>query len=266
MNRIDLRLGWKATSVNTEKRGVEAIRTKDDSTETIEYDTLVLTTGARTSTVPVPGSDLKGVFTIRTMNDVERLTNHLAENNAKRVAVIGAGLTGSEMAEALLQRGLAVLEAEIVPEILPVILDPDMALIIRTRAEEHGVEYHLQSTLEEIKGRNGRVSRIRITGTEHPVDAVDNRQIVRSRGFLLRTYDSTFGKVGNTPSICQSDRVYAAPILSRWERSHGQASGGSERRSTFRRSTRGRGGRYFARQLRFHGRTLRVDRTGVRGD
>ena len=111
MNRIDLRLGWKATSINTEKRSVEAIRTKDDSTETIEYDALILTTGARPSTVPVSGSDLKGVFTVRTMNDIERLTNHLAENNARRVAIVGAGLTGSELAVALLQHGIAVLEA-----------------------------------------------------------------------------------------------------------------------------------------------------------
>src|SRR5260370_30401787 len=172
MNRIDLRLGWKAASMNTEKRRVEAIRTKDDSTETIEYDTLILTTRARPSTVPVPGSELKGVFTIRTMNDIERLTNHLAENNAKRVAIVGAGLTGSEMAEALLQQGIAVLEAEIVPEILPVILDPDMASIVRTRAEEHGVEYYLQSTLEAIVGLNGRVSGVRISGQNHPPDPV----------------------------------------------------------------------------------------------
>jgi len=76
------------------------------------------------------------------------------------------------MAEALLQQGIAVLEAEIVPEILPVILDPDMASIVRKRAEEHGVEYHLQSTLEAIIGLNGRVSGVRVSGTEHSVDAV----------------------------------------------------------------------------------------------
>ncbi len=192
MNRIDLRLGWKATRINTEKRSVEAFKPKDDSHETFEYDSLVLAMGARPSTIPVPGSDLKGVFTIRTMSDIERLTDDLAENNAKRVAIIGAGLTGSEMAEALLQRGMAVLEAEIVPEILPVILDSDMASIIRTRAEEHGVEYHLNSTLEEIVGRNGRVSGIRISGEEYPVDAVvvavrvkPNTELAKESGIVL---------------------------------------------------------------------------------
>jgi NADH oxidase (H2O2-forming) len=192
MNRIDLRLGWKATRINTEKQTVEAFRPKDDSHETFEYGTLILAMGARPSTIPVPGSDLKGVFTIRTMKDIERLTNDLSENNAKRVAIVGAGLTGSEMAEALLQRGMTVLEAEIVPEILPVILDSDMASLIRTRAEEHGVEYHLNSTLEEIVGRNGRVSGIRISGEEYPVDAVvvavrvkPNTELAKEAGIVL---------------------------------------------------------------------------------
>src|SRR5437899_597350 len=214
MNRIDLRLGWTATSINAEKRSVESIWTNDDSTETIEYDTLVLTTGARPSTVPVPGSDLKGVFTVRTMNDIERLTNHLAENNAKRVAIVGAGLTGSEMAEALLQRGIAVLEAEIVPEILPVILDPDMASIIRTRAEEHGVEYHLQSTLEAIIGLNGRVSGVRISGKEHPVDAVivavrvkPNTELAKQAGIIL---GESGGIKTDERMATSATRVYAA--------------------------------------------------------
>ena len=214
MNRIDLRLGRKATSINTEKRSVEAIRTKDDSTETIEYDTLILTTGARPSTVPVPGSDLKGVFTVRTINDIERLTNHLAENNAKRVAIVGAGLTGSEMAEALLQQGIAVLEAEIVPEILPVILDPDMASIVRTRAEEHGVEYHLQSTLEAIIGLTGRVSGVRISGKEHFVDAVivavrvkPNTELAKQAGIIL---GESGGIKTDERMATSATRVYAA--------------------------------------------------------
>src|SRR5467141_19072 len=58
MNRIDLRLGWKITRIVVEKQTVKAVRVKHSATETLEYDTLILTTGARPSTVPVPGADL----------------------------------------------------------------------------------------------------------------------------------------------------------------------------------------------------------------
>src|SRR5207253_9094165 len=60
MNRIDLRLGWKTTRILVEKQTIEAIGSKDALTETLEYDTLILTTGARAAAVPVPGADLKG--------------------------------------------------------------------------------------------------------------------------------------------------------------------------------------------------------------
>src|SRR5213594_4738875 len=109
----------------------------------------------------------------------------------RMVAIIGAGLTGSEMAEALLVRGVAVLQAEIVPEILPVILDPDMAAVVREKGEEHGVEYHLQSTLEEIVGEKGRVSGVRVSGRTHEVDAVivairirPNTELAKEAGIL----------------------------------------------------------------------------------
>src|SRR5436189_6014837 len=106
------------------------------------------------------------------MNDVEGLANYLGEAKARKTAIIGAGLIGSEMAEALLVRGVAVLQAEIVPEILPVILDPDMAAVVREKGEEHGVEYHLQSTLEDILGDKGRESGVRISVRKYEVDDV----------------------------------------------------------------------------------------------
>ena len=192
MNRIDLRLGWKATRLNTKDRTITATRAKDNFKETINYDSLILTTGARASTVPVAGIDLNGVFTIRTMDDIQNLSNHLAENKAKRVAIIGAGLTGSEMAEALLQLGIAVVEAEIVPEILPAILDPDMASIVRTRAEANGVEYRLNSSLNEIIGQHGSVSGVRISEQIFHVDAViiavrvkPNTDLAKEAGIVL---------------------------------------------------------------------------------
>ncbi len=171
-NRINLRLGVRAKKIKADNHNVEVQRVADDKKELLEYDSLILATGARPTTLSLPGSDLRGVFTIRTMDDIERLADHLEKEKARKVAIIGAGLTGSEMAEALLIRGVSVLQAEIVPEILPVILDPDMALIVRERAREHGVEYVLQSSLDEIIGANGRVTAVRISGRRIEVDGV----------------------------------------------------------------------------------------------
>ncbi len=212
-NRIHLRLGVTATKVQADSKIVE-LDGHDHLGNQLAYDSLILTTGARPTTLTVPGSSMKGVFTIRTMDDVERLADYLKEVRAKNVAIIGAGLTGSEMAEALLLRGVAVIQAEIVPEILPVILDPDMAAIVREKGEEHGVEYHLQSTLEEILGEEGRVVGVRISGQTYEVDAVVVAVRVRPNTELAKEAGILLGESGGIRTdermVTSSVNVYAA--------------------------------------------------------
>jgi NADPH-dependent 2,4-dienoyl-CoA reductase/sulfur reductase-like enzyme len=212
-NRIDLKLGVTATKIHPDRRVVE-VKSQDRALTELQYDSLILTMGASPTTLPVRGSTLTGVFTIRTMSDVEGLANFLGESKAKKVAIIGAGLIGSEMAEALLVRGVAVLQAEIVPEILPVILDPDMASVVREKGQEHGVQYHLQSSLEEILGDKGRVIGVRISGHTYNADAVivairvkPNTELAKQAGILL----GESGGIKTDESMLTSARsVYAA--------------------------------------------------------
>ena len=207
-NRIHLRLGLTATKIHSERQLVEL-----DGNE-LAYDSLILATGANPTRLSVPGSNLKGVFTIRTMDDVEHLADYLRETRAKKAAIIGAGLTGSEMAEALLLRGVAVIQVEIVPEILPVILDPDMASIVREKGQEHGVEYHLQSSLEEILGDKERVVGVRISGRTHDVDAVVVAVRVRPNTELAKDAGIQLGESGGIRTddrmATSAKNIYAA--------------------------------------------------------
>lgn len=213
-NRIKLLLGWNCTKIDTGAHQVQVARTVDSREDTLDYDSLVLTTGARAATLSVPGSDLNGVFTIRTMGDVERLADYLSSAKARKVAIIGAGLTGSEMAEALLLRGVSVLQAEIVPEILPAILDSDMASIVRQRGEEHGVEYHLKSTIEGVLGERGEVAGVRISKKDYDVDAVVLAVKIRPNTELADKAGITLGEFGgirtNERMETSAENVYAA--------------------------------------------------------
>jgi NADPH-dependent 2,4-dienoyl-CoA reductase/sulfur reductase-like enzyme len=212
-NRIDLKLGVTATRIRPDRRVLE-LKSQNQPASELQYDSLILTTGASPTTLAVPGSTLNGVFTIRTMNDVEGLANYLGESKSTKVAIIGAGLIGSEMAEALLVRGVAVLQAEIVPEILPVILDPDMASVVREKGEEHGVEYYLQSTLEEILGDNGRVSGVRISNHTYKVDAVIVAVRVRPNTELAKDAGIVLGESGGIKTdermLTSKINIYAA--------------------------------------------------------
>ena len=212
-NRIDLKLGVTATRIRPDQRVLE-LKSQDQPASELQYDSLILTTGASPTTLEVPGSTLNGVFTIRTMNDVEGLANYLGESKSRKVAIIGAGLIGSEMAEALLVRGVAVLQAEIVPEILPVILDPDMASVVREKGEKHGVKYHLQSNLEEILGDNGRVSGVRISNHTYNVDAVIVAVRVRPNTELAKDAGIVLGESGGIKTdermLTSKINIYAA--------------------------------------------------------
>ena len=212
-NRIDLKLNITATKIRPDRRVLE-LRSQNQTTNELFYDSLILATGASATSLSVPGSTLSGVFTIRTMSDVERLANYLVESKAKKVAIIGAGLIGSEMAEALLVRGVDVLQAEIVPEILPVILDPDMASVVREKGEEHGVEYHLQSSLEEIIGEKGNVVGVRISGHAYDVGAVIIAVRVKPNTELARDARISLGESGGIKTdermLTSASNIYAA--------------------------------------------------------
>jgi NADPH-dependent 2,4-dienoyl-CoA reductase/sulfur reductase-like enzyme len=212
-NRINLRLGLNAKRILPKQHSLELDR-HDSGDDQLGYDSLILATGAYPTTLNVPGSDLRGVFTIRTMEDVEGLADYLRDTKAKKVAIVGAGLTGSEMAEALLLRGLSVLQAEIVPEILPVILDPDMASVVREEGQKHGVDYHLSSTVDQILGDQGRVVAIQISGRKYDVDAVIVAIRVKPNTELAKQAGVALGESGgirtNEKMVTSVPDVYAA--------------------------------------------------------
>jgi NADPH-dependent 2,4-dienoyl-CoA reductase/sulfur reductase-like enzyme/rhodanese-related sulfurtransferase len=105
------------------------------------YDALVLAPGATPIRPPLPGIDLPGVFTLRTIPDSRRIRDWMLEKQARRAVVAGGGFIGLEMAENLSRRGLEVTIVEMTDQLLPP-LDPEMAELVRQRlvAQRVGVE------------------------------------------------------------------------------------------------------------------------------
>ncbi|MCQ8905011.1 MAG: NAD(P)/FAD-dependent oxidoreductase, partial [Methanothermobacter sp.] len=132
---IDILTETEVESIDPQKRTV-TYRGKDGVTE-IPYDVLVLATGGSPFIPPVEGTDLEGVFTIRTLTDGERITEWASKS--KSAVVVGAGLIGLEIAYGLLRMGLEVTVTEMLPQIVPRSLDPDMAAIVQGYLEEKGI-------------------------------------------------------------------------------------------------------------------------------
>ena len=126
--------------------------------ERIDYDALLLATGAEPRRPPIPGTDLDGVHVLRTLEDSDALRGVLDAGG--RLVVVGAGWIGSEVSASARQRGMevALVETQAVP--LEGVLGPELGAFYRDVHADHGVALHLGTGVEAIEG-DGRAERVR---------------------------------------------------------------------------------------------------------
>lgn len=125
-------------------------RAKDGEEREINYDYLVIATGGTPFVPPVEGTDLEGVFKVRTIEDGEKIKKW-AEKSEKAV-IIGAGAIGLEIGYELKNLGLEVSVTEMLPQILPRSLDPDMAEKVQNYLESDGINVVLGKPVEKLVG------------------------------------------------------------------------------------------------------------------
>jgi len=166
--KLDLRLETTATSINTEAKTVE-IRDKTGKQEKLSYDSLIITTGAYPFVPPIKGREKQGVYVLRTIEDGERIDE--AIKNAKSAVVVGAGLIGLETAVALVERGLTTTVVELLPYVLPLMLDQDMASIVQKMLEERGMRVIVGRGVDEILGAE-KATGVLVAGEQIPADIV----------------------------------------------------------------------------------------------
>ncbi len=163
---IDLRLGTAVTAIDRNLRQVVLA-----SGETVGYDKLLLTTGAVPVRLPVPGADANGVLTLRTVDDSERLRETLA--SVSRVAIVGAGWIGLEVAAAARAAGVAVTVIEAAELPLLGVLGPEVAQVFLDLHREHDVDFRLSAQVAEILVSADAATGVRLAdGTEISADAV----------------------------------------------------------------------------------------------
>ncbi|MDE7299814.1 MAG: FAD-dependent oxidoreductase, partial [Lachnospiraceae bacterium] len=123
-----------------------------DEPETVSYDKLVIAVGAQSMVPPVPGTELAGVFTMRTPEDAISARKYAAEQGVKRAVVVGGGFIGLEVAENLMTRGISVTVMDMASQLMPNIFDAEMADYIRRQLQAKGMRILTGTALAEIVG------------------------------------------------------------------------------------------------------------------
>jgi 3-phenylpropionate/trans-cinnamate dioxygenase ferredoxin reductase component len=152
---IELRTGTTVASIDTGASEVEI-----DGGERLRYDRLLLATGAEPRRLDMPGADLEGVHYLRDLEDADALAALLAKGSG-RVAVIGAGWIGSEVAASARTKGLDVALVEVADVPLERVLGREVGEIYAQVHRNHGVELHLGTGVDALEG-SGRVERVKL--------------------------------------------------------------------------------------------------------
>jgi len=137
----------------------------------LHYDKLAVCTGAVPTVPSIPGVHCENVFTLHGVQHAEGIKASLAEARAKDVTIVGAGLIGVEMTESLVMAGCRVTLVEMLPQVLPKILDPEMAQLVTRHFESRGVRVMLNTRVVRFDG-NGKVRRVVTDGGSFPADMV----------------------------------------------------------------------------------------------
>src|SRR5512137_195149 len=148
MLKLNLRTETKVAAINSKEKTV-AIDCKDGTTETLPYDSLVIATGADPFMPPIKGREKQGILVLRGLEDGERI-DAAVKAGAKSAIIMGAGLIGLETGVALIVRGLNVTVVEMLPQILPQMLDAEMAKMVQEHLEAKGMKILTGKTVEEF--------------------------------------------------------------------------------------------------------------------
>jgi NAD(P)H-nitrite reductase large subunit len=122
-----------------------------DGGDRVNFEKLLLATGGEPFVPKIEGADKEGVFTFTMFSDAESLAAKIV--NAKRAVVIGAGLIGVSVAEALAKRGLEVTMVEFKDKILSLTLDPTASEVVENVIRKAGVTIITSQTVQRILGK-----------------------------------------------------------------------------------------------------------------
>ncbi len=179
-NRIELIAGREIVKLSADTRTVEF-----DDGRTMSYDKLILAMGSHPFVPPMPGTELDGVFTLRTSDDADAILERV-EGGAACVC-IGGGILGLETAGALAKRGGDVTLLESHAWLMPRQLNSEAAALLESHLSDLGVRFRKPARTQELRGTDGTVTHVVLQDRERiPCGIVIICTGVRPNTYLAR--------------------------------------------------------------------------------
>jgi NADPH-dependent 2,4-dienoyl-CoA reductase/sulfur reductase-like enzyme/rhodanese-related sulfurtransferase len=207
---LEVRTSTEAIAIDRSGKRVQVRALAAGTTEWLPYDKLLLAPGAVPLRPALPGIDDRRIFTLRSLQDMDRIK--AAAMSAQRVTVIGAGFIGLEMAEQFVRLGKQVTLVELQDQVLPP-LDPLMTRLMEDELRRHAIELILGDGIASFSGESTLTCRLS-SGREMVADLVVLSIGVRPDTALARDAGLELGSRGHihvNPFMQTSDPdIYAA--------------------------------------------------------
>jgi len=191
-HNIDIHLQHEVQHIDAKAREIQVRDIENDHTVIVPYDTMIVSTGARSRRLNIPGDDAPNVFYLKELSDAEKIKRFIDESKPSRAVTLGAGFIGLEMAEAfgylgiqntIIYRGLKPMGR----------LGDDISEMIIEEVEEHGVRFIQDASASSFTlDADGMVISVVTDKGEYPTDMVlisvgviPNTEIAKAAGLAL---------------------------------------------------------------------------------
>lgn len=166
---IDVRLFKEATEIDIGGKRVIAKDVKSGSLESYDFDKLVIATGASPIIPNFEGVNLKGIFTLRNINDGIAIKNFISDRRPKEAVIVGGGYIGLEMSESLKKRGLNVTVVEKMDRLLGT-MEKELSEKVESVLEREGIRVLKNVSVKGFYGKEGYVRSVALDSNEIPCD------------------------------------------------------------------------------------------------
>lgn len=191
---IDVRVENEVIGIDSTAKSVK-IRRADGSEYSENYDKLLLSPGAIPVRPPLEGIDLDGIFTLRDVNDTDKIKNYITTHEVKSAVVVGAGFIGLEMAENLHHTGAKVSIVEMGNQVMAPI-DFSMAAQVHQHLLQKGVTLYLEQSVERFSKNGSQIDVHFKSGETIPADIVILSIGVRPETTLAKAAGLKIGETG----------------------------------------------------------------------
>ncbi|MGC3977830.1 MAG: FAD-dependent oxidoreductase [Paludibacteraceae bacterium] len=154
---VDVFTHTLVTSIDRNSHLLKTMDIRSGEPKQFEYTKLILAQGGRPIKPTLPGADLRHVFTLWTLEDMDKIAHYMEEKSPKTAVVVGAGFIGLEMVEALVKRGLKVNVVEMMPHVMSV-MEAEVSGFIENEMLAYGVGLHTNTGVTDIYTRSVKLS------------------------------------------------------------------------------------------------------------